>query len=76
MLSEAYDKTTEDDQLTGENLKGMFDEYHNQVIKVLDDQIKDVYTAPQVEEARADTDNVFPNSVMDDTVDDTNIENE
>ena len=54
----------------------MFDEYHTQVIKVIDDQIKYIYTDPQVEEASVEADNIFADSVMNDTVDDTNMENE
>ena len=66
-VSEAYEqKAEENGHLTGEKIKRMFDEYHEQILHATDKRMKDMYMVPQVEAIETCIE-VFADSVIDST---------
>ena len=75
-VAEAYEKKAEENgHLTGEKLKGMFNEYHEQVLKAIDERIKDISIAPQVEAASEEVStNIFADSILEEPKENTHQE--
>ena len=76
-VSEAYEqKAEENGNLTGEKLKEIFGKYHGQVLRAIDERIKDISMVPQDNEVVQECNNNYAEGIIDnDNTRDTNIEN-
>jgi hypothetical protein len=69
-VSNAFEKKAEENGfLTGEKLKGMFSDYHEQVLRAIDDRIKDISIVPQESVLVQEHDNTYADSIIEGTRD-------